>query len=390
MANPVWQSLAGQEAVIEQLTGHQTITAPTHAWLFTGPPGSGRSLAARAFAQTLQCEQPDPAARGCGACQACATIGAGTHADVNIVTTEKVSYAIEDVRDLVANAHDRPSTARWRIIIIEDADRMTERATNVLLKAIEEPPERTIWMLSAPSPADVLVTIRSRTRHVKLVIPAVEDVARLLTTRDGIEPQLAETCARASQSHVGVARWLARSAEARERRDMIVHLPLSIRSASAAMESADNLHKLVQDEAEASAADRNAAERASLLRSLGITDDEPIPPKLRVHVRRMEDNQTARNRRAIHDALDRAMIDLSGIYRDLLLLHVAAENELINEHMRNKLVEYASTVSAEHCLSALEAITLARKRLAGNVPPLLALEAMLLAFIPRTRRHAPL
>src|SRR5690625_4693993 len=256
MANPVWRSLAGQQAVIEQLTGHQTITAPTHAWLFTGPPGSGRSLAARAFTQTLQCEQPDPADRGCGTCQACATIGAGTHADVSIVTTEKVTYAIEDVRELVANAHDRPSTGRWRIIIIEDADRMTERATNVLLKAIEEPPERTIWMLSAPSPADVLVTIRSRTRHVKLVIPTVEDVAQLLTTRDGIDPELAETCARASQSHVGVARWLARSSEARERRDMIAHLPLSIRSASAAMEEANNLHKLVQEEADARSEER--------------------------------------------------------------------------------------------------------------------------------------
>ncbi|GAA4113241.1 DNA polymerase III subunit delta' [Enteractinococcus coprophilus] len=390
MSNSVWQSLAGQHAVIDQLTGQQTMTAPTHAWLFTGPPGSGRSLAARAFAQTLQCEQPEPADRGCGSCQACVTIAAGTHADVNIVTTEKVSYAIEDVRDLVATAHDRPSTGRWRIIIIEDADRMTERATNVLLKAIEEPPERTIWMLSAPSPADVLVTIRSRTRHVNLVIPSVEDVARLLTERDNIDPQLAEVCARASQSHVGVARWLARSPEARERRDMIAHLPLTIRSASAAVQAAEDLHKLVQDEAEASSSDRNAAERARLLRSLGLTEDETIPPKLRIHVRRMEDNQTARNRRAIHDALDRAMIDLSSIYRDVLLLHVSPDTALINEHLRAKLTEYSQTVSAEHCLSALEAITQARRRLAGNVPPLLALEAMLLAFIPRTRRHAPL
>lgn len=390
MANPVWQSLAGQHAVVEQLTGPQTLTAPTHAWLFTGPPGSGRSMAARAFSQALQCEQPELADRGCGTCQACVTIAAGTHADVNIVTTEKVSYAIDDVRDLVATAHDRPSTGRWRIIIIEDADRMTERATNVLLKAIEEPPERTLWMLSAPSPADVLVTIRSRTRYINLVIPAVEDVAQLLVTRDGIDPQLAQVCARASQSHVGVARWLARSPEARERRDMIVHLPLTIRSASAAVESADNLHKLVQAEAEASSSDRNAAERASLLRSLGLFDDEPIPPKLRTHIRRMEDNQTARNRRAIHDALDRAMIDLSGIYRDLLLLHVAPDTALINEHLRDSLVEHAGQITAEHCLNALEAITLARRRLAGNVPPLLALEAMLLAFIPRTRRHAPL
>ncbi len=390
MANPVWQSLAGQQAVIAQLSRPETIHTPTHAWLFTGPPGSGRSLAARAFAQTLQCEQSDPKDRGCGQCQACITIAAGTHADVNIVTTEKVQYAIEDVRGLVADAYDRPSTGRWRIIIIEDADRMTERATNVLLKAIEEPPERTIWMLSAPSPADVLVTIRSRTRHINLVIPTVDDVAHLLASRDGIDHQLAQQCARASQSHVGVARWLARSSEARERRDMIVNLPFTVRSASAAMESAENLHKLVQTEAEASSNDRNTAERTRLLRSLGLAEDETVPPKLRVHVRRMEDNQTARNRRAIHDALDRAMIDLSGIYRDLLVLHLSSTTTLINEHMRAKLTEYSITVTAEHCLGALEAINTARRRLAGNVPPQLALEAMLLAFIPRTRRHAPL
>lgn len=390
MTTPVWHTLAGQDAVIDQLTNDQSVTAPTHAWLFTGPPGSGRSLAARAFAQTLQCEQPAVADRGCGACQSCVTIAAGTHADVNIVTTEKVSYAIEDVRQLITTAHDRPATGRWRIIIIEDADRMTERATNVLLKAIEEPPERTIWMLSAPSPADVLVTIRSRTRHVNLVIPAVADVARLLTQRDGIEPGLAEVCARASQCHVGVARWLARSPEARERRDMIAHLPLTIRSASAAVGSAEELHKLVQDEAAASSADRNAADRAGLLRSLGLSEDDTVPPKLRVHIRRLEEQQTARNRRAIHDALDRAMIDLSSVYRDALLLHVAPAAELINEHLRDELTPYAQDVTAEHCLACLEAITTARQRLAGNVPPLLALEAMLLSFIPRTRRHTPL
>lgn len=390
MTNPVWQSLAGQHAVIQQLSHPDTVSAPTHAWLFTGPPGSGRSMAARAFAQTLQCGQPELSQRGCGACQACVTIAAGTHADVNIVTTEKVQYAIDDVRELISDAHDRPSTGRWRIIIIEDADRMTERATNVLLKAIEEPPERTIWMLSAPSPADVLVTIRSRTRHINLVIPSVEDVAQLLVDRDGIESQLAHVCARASQSHVGVARWLARSPEARERRDMIVNLPLTVRSASAAVESANNLHKLVQDEAEASSSDRNAAERTNLLRSLGLADDDTVPPKLRGHFRRMEDNQTARNRRAIHDALDRAMIDLSGVYRDLLVLHLSQDTPLINEHLRPSLSEYSAIVTAEHCLGSLESINTARRRLAGNVPPLLALEAMLLAFIPRTRRHAPL
>lgn len=385
----VWQQLAGQSKAIASLTRPEQLERPTHAWLFTGPPGSGRSTAARAFAQALQCEQEDLTQRGCGVCPSCVTVGAGTHADVKIMSTERVNYAIEEIRELVAEAQDRPATGRWRIFIIEDADRMTERATNVLLKAIEEPPARTIWMLCAPSPADVLITIRSRTRNVNLVIPSVEEVTDLLINRDGASPELAAFAAQASQSHVGIARWLARSEEARARRESIVNLPLDVRSAAQATAAAQELVTVTQQEAEASASDRNEAEKTSLMRSLGLEPEATIPPKLRHHVRRLEEEHTARNRRSVHDALDRAMIDLSGVFRDILLIQLTpdqvADAALINPHMREKLVGYAQRTTAEHCLGALDAITTARSRLGGNVPPLLALEAMLLAFIPRTR-----
>ena len=237
----VWSDLQGQGAVVEQLRRAAAAERPTHAWLFTGPPGSGRSNAAKAFAAALLCDQQDPAERGCGTCHACRTVLAGSNADVTLVATENVTFTIEETRELVGKAQDKPSSGRWRVIIVEDADRMTERTTNVLLKAIEEPPPRTIWMLCAPSPADVLVTIRSRCRPVSLVIPPADDVAALLVRRDGADPELAGFAARVSQSHIGVARRLAADADARHRRDTIVRLPLRLRGVADAVTAAGEL-----------------------------------------------------------------------------------------------------------------------------------------------------
>ena len=224
----VWDDVVGQESAIEVLRGAiADPAAMTHAWLLTGPPGSGRSNAARAFAAALQCEQG-----GCGSCQACTTTLAGTHADLTVVATEKVTIAIDEVRSLISSASRTPSQGRWRVILIEDADRMAERTTNVLLKAIEEPPPRTVWLLCAPSPQDVMVTIRSRCRGVSLRIPPVEDVAALLVSRDGIDPATALTSARAAQSHIGLARRLARDAGARDRRSAVLAIARRIRGRS--------------------------------------------------------------------------------------------------------------------------------------------------------------
>lgn len=379
---PAWADLAGQQAAVEQLSRAAAADRPTHAWLFTGPPGSGRSNAARAFAQALQCEVEDPDRRGCGSCHACLTVAAGTHADVKVLATENVTYKIDEVRDLIALAQDRPTSGRWRIFIMEDADRMTERATNVLLKAIEEPPERTVWMLCAPSPADVLVTIRSRCRQVGLRIPAVRAVADLLVERDGLDPELALFAARASQSHVGMARRLARDEGSRSRRESVVHLPLRVKATSDAVAMAKELVEVTQQEAASSAEVRNAEERRNLLRSLGLAEDEKVPAKLRHHVKRLEDAQTARNKRAVHDTLDRAMIDLTGLFRDVLALQLGTDAELVNEHLRDELASYARAASPERTVERIDAVSTARRRLAGNVPPLLALEAMATSFLP--------
>lgn len=375
----VWDDVVGQEHAVEMLSAAATDPAAmTHGWLLTGPPGSGRSNAARAFAAALQCEKG-----GCGVCQACTTTLAGTHADVTIVATEKVTIAIDEVRDLVGVASRRPSQGRWRVIIVEDADRMAERTTNVLLKAIEEPPPRTVWILCAPSPQDVLVTIRSRCRGVALRVPPVEAVARLLVARDGVDPVVAEAAARAAQSHIGLARRLARDGKARERRSSVLALARRIRGVGDAVVAAGELVEVAQAEAKAATEERDAIEKAELLRALGVEPGGTMPPRLRSQLTDLEKDQKRRATRHQRDVLDRSMLDLLSLYRDVLVVQLGAQVDLVNAELAETVQALAEDSTPEQTVRRMDAIGVARERLGGNVAPLLALEAMAIALRPQ-------
>ncbi|TVU61296.1 DNA polymerase III subunit delta' [Paenarthrobacter nitroguajacolicus] len=379
----VWDDLQGQAPVVAQLKqAAQGETGLTHAWLFTGPPGSGRSNAAKAFAAALNCQQDDVTLRGCGECAACHTILGETHSDVTFVRTEKVTITIDEARELVSKAGDRPSTGRWRIIVVEDADRMAERTTNVLLKAIEEPTPRTIWMLCAPSPADVLVTIRSRCRPVSLRLPPASDVADLLVRRDGVERQLADRAARAAQSHIGIARRLARDADARERRMETVRIPLGLRGVTAAVMMAEKLVRIATEEANSSNDERDAAEKIALLASLGAPESGTLPPSMRSQVKQLEDDQKRRAKRSITDSLDRTLTDLLSFYRDVLIIQLGNAVELVNVELKGELEEYAGRSTPETTLARMDAINKARVRITTtNVAPLLAVESMATSLI---------
>ncbi|MCP1412562.1 DNA polymerase III subunit delta' [Paenarthrobacter sp. A20] len=379
----VWDDLQGQAPVVAQLKqAAQGETGLTHAWLFTGPPGSGRSNAAKAFAAALNCEQDDVTLRGCGECAACHTILGETHSDVTFVRTEKVTITIDEARELVSKAGDRPATGRWRIIVVEDADRMAERTTNVLLKAIEEPTPRTIWMLCAPSPADVLVTIRSRCRPVSLRLPPASDVADLLVRRDGIDRQLADIAARAAQSHIGIARRLARDADARQRRLDTVRIPLGLRGVTAAVMMAEKLVRIATDEANSSNDERDAAEKIALLASLGAPESGTLPPSMRSQVKQLEDDQKRRAKRSITDSLDRTLTDLLSFYRDVLIIQLGNAVELVNVELKSDLEEYAGHSNPETTLARMDAINKARVRITTtNVAPLLAVESMATSLI---------
>ena len=374
----VWDDLVGQEEAAAVLRG--AVASPvqmTHAWLFTGPPGSGRSTAARAFAAALQCEEG-----GCGRCHACRTVLGGTHADVQVVSTEKLGIDIDVVRSLVQSAQRRPAGGRWRVVLVEDADRMSERGSNVLLKAIEEPPERTVWLLCAPSAEDLVTTIRSRCRPVRLRVPPVEAVAELLVRRDGVDPVMAAHAARAAQSHIGLARRLARDEGARLRRREVLRMALEVRGVGDAVVSAGNLVEVAGEEAAAATTERDAAERAALLRSLGAAATGALPPALRSQVTQLEKDQKARATRSKRDVLDRALVDLASLYRDVLVVQLGAEVDLVNAELRAEVERLAAAAPPETTLRRLDAIGLARERIGANVNPLLAVEAMALALRP--------
>ncbi|WP_062465371.1 DNA polymerase III subunit delta' [Demequina soli] len=376
----VWEQVVGQHHAIGPLRA--AIDDPgsmTHAWLITGPPGSGRSYAARAFAAALQCERG-----GCGECRECTTALSGTHADVTLVATEKVTIAIDEVRDLIGLAATAPSRGRWRVIVVEDADRMTERTSNVLLKSIEEPPARTVWVLCAPSPQDVAVTIRSRCRIVGLRTPDPEDVARLLTARDGTEPGLALECARAAQSHIGVARRLARDPDARARRDQVLALATDIRGVGDAIFAAADLVEVADADAKAATEERDAEEKAQLMATLGMEEGGRVPPALRAQLRQLEENQKRRATRHKRDVLDRAITDLMSLYRDVVIAQTGAGVAMVNTAHEGHVRDLASRTTLADTLRCLDALGTARERLAGNVAPLLAVEAMALDLRPRT------
>ena len=380
----VWRDVIGQDTAVTSL--QQAAAEPgsmTHAWLLTGPPGSGRSVAARAFAAALQCPNG-----GCGECRECRTALDGTHADVDIIATEGLSIKVSVIRDLVQLAALRPSVGKWRIIIIEDADRLTafsDAPANALLKALEEPTPRTVWILCAPSLEDIIITIRSRSRHVRLRTPPVEAVAELLHRRDGIEMPMALYAARAAQSHVGLARRLARDEGARIRRRDVVSLAGKIHGVGDAVGAAADLVSIADEESSAAATERDVAERQRLLELLGADPTARTqPPHIRSQVSSLEKEQKTRATRHSRDVLDRSLVDLLSVYRDALVVHSGAGLGLVNQDSIREVQALARSMSPEQLLRAMDAIGTARERIGLNVAPLLALEAMAITLrVPR-------
>ena len=369
----VWNQLAGQPEAVAQLelAVKNRDKGVHHAWLFTGPPGSGRSNLATAFAAALLCE-----ADGCGHCKSCRMVASGTHPDVTSLATERVIISIEEIRAMVSNSYLGSSVGRYRIMIIEDADRMAERSSNVLLKALEEPPAGTIWMLCAPSEADLLPTIRSRVRRVALKVPSVQAVADLLVSRDGIEPRLALEVAAESQSHIGMARRLATSTEARSRRRETLLSALNMKGVSAAMFTAAQWLAIAKSDADALTDLRDAQERNQLLATMGIAEGETIPPGLRSEFKQLEEAQKRRATRSLRDGIDRILVDLLSLYRDVLTVQLAAGVPLVNQDLVSGITDLAQTTSSAQTLEKLESIAEARRRIAANVRDLLTLEAL--------------
>jgi DNA polymerase-3 subunit delta' len=384
----VWADLVGQDDVVAELRRAaaaaaavlrgEPATGMTHAWLFTGPPGSGRSVAARAFAAALLC--PDG---GCGQCASCHQIRAGTHADLLLVRPDGLSYGVRQTRSLVLRAAGAPSGGRWQVVLFEDADRATEQAANALLKAIEEPAPRTVWLLCAPSAEELVTTIRSRCRLVVLRTPPAEAIAGVLT-REGVAPDRAIAAARAAQGHIGRARRLATDPEAAQRRDEVLAVPPRLTSVGPALSAAAALVKAAEEEAAAISAELDQPERDALRRAFGEgSTGKGVAKAVRGAagaLKDLEDRQKSRATRLKRDALDRTLLDLAAFYRDVLAVQFGADVDLSSAGHEADVRRQAEASPREATVRRIEAVMTCRERLELNVAPLLAVEEMTLAL----------
>ena len=381
----VWRSLVGQQTVVDELAsvaaaGERALrgdptSGMTHAWLFTGPPGSGRSTAAVAFAAALQCELA-----GCGICESCHLVEIGTHPDVRVVRPSLVSFGVDETRDLVRRAALAPSGRRWQVMVVEDADRLTDQAVNALLKAVEEPAPHTVWLLCAPTTEDLLPTLRSRCRHVRLRTPSTEAIVAVLVDRDGIDPAVAASAARASQGHVGRARWLATDPDARRRRSDVLAIPASLTGLDACLDAATTLGAAAEEDARAATESVSEVETEQMRRALGFGTVGKAPRGAEGAMRDLEGRQDKRAKRQQRDSLDRALLELLAFYRDVLARQLGGQTTMTDGAAAIAVAALAGSTEPAATLRRIDAILACREALESNVSKTLALEAMTFAL----------
>ena len=381
----MWNELIGQEFSVKTLqqasldsksalTG-KVVSGFSQAWLITGPPGSGRSTAARLFAATLQCE-----ANGCGKCVSCISVKNGTHPDVHVITPTGLSYGIDDTKDLVREAAMLPSLGQWNIIILEDADRLTTEAGNALLKAIEEPAKFTMWILCAPSSKDVLITIKSRCRIVSLRTPPAEEIAELLIKRDGIDKAMAHFAAHASLGHVGRAKLLATDEQVRERRSLVLQVPFELKDLPSCFAAAQRLVDAATEDADIATDEMDEKELDNLLRAYGQGAEGVSKTKVQRLAssakKDLEEGQKKRYKRITRDRLDLTLQELAAFYRDVLVLQTGADLELFHTEMKGSLQRFADSSSINSSIKRLDAVEATRRMLNSEAAPLLVLESL--------------
>jgi DNA polymerase-3 subunit delta' len=376
----IFSSLIGQDHIVEQLShavqvakSGETSQAMTHSWLFVGPPGSGRSNAAVAFAASLVCKE-----NGCGICIDCTTVLASTHVDVERFNPTGLSIKADEVRELISRSSWSPSVGGWRIVIIEDADRLTETAANALLKTIEEPESHTVWLLCAPTLSDVPVTIRSRCRHVQLRTPSTKSVEEFLLNNTKVDSVTASFSARVSQGHIGRARYIATNQDAQLRRKEVLTLPLSLKDIDSCFKAAQKLLNIAEEQADNENSERDALELKELQDAYQGTGRGLISGGAKA-IKDLEKEQKSSTTRSIRDNIDASLLDIATFYRDVLVVQ-SASNEILNVDFTEEITNYARTTSPRRTLEQIDLVLTARTNLSRNAAPLATLEALFCAL----------
>jgi len=372
----IFENIVGQSQVIETLKSaaiaaqenSELSQKMTHSWLFTGPPGSGRSTVAKAFAASLLCSNG-----GCGKCVDCQSAMDGSHLDIDILKTEVSSIKVDEIRDLISRTSTSPSISNWRVVIIQDAQRLTEAAANALLKVIEEPSTRTIWLMTASTTLDLLATLRSRCRQIHLKTPDKESIIELLVKRDKIDSQIAEFAARVSQGHIGRAKFLAENPISRSRRNDVIDLFLTVNDTASAFSAASKIIDIAQEEAEDATRTTNEIDLINLQVALQGLGKSLISGGVKV-IKELERDQKAKTKRAIEESLDRFLLDILSIYRDSLLIQLSRSAELVNTEYFARYPEKFVRFKPESIIIKIENVLSAREKLAQNANNLLSME----------------
>lgn len=387
----VFDSLIGQEHAVAEMqraaadarnitlgiSEPSTANSMTHAWLITGPPGSGRSTIALAFAAALVCPEG-----GCGTCADCRNAIAGTHVDIEHIVPEGIIYTVEDTRALIERAALAPSRSHWHVIVIEDVDRFRAESASTLLKSLEEPPPGTVWLLCAPTSDDVFETIRSRCRQVVLTSPTLGSIADQLTKRYGIDQQMAIFAARAAQGHIGRARALATDELVRERRNEILDMPIRVHSVVACFEMANKIVANANADTDSivNPLDQQDEENIRTAFGDGVEGFKGVERQIKSAVKALEKRAKDRRRRVLSDQYDRVLLDLTGFYRDVLVVQSGSDQPLINEEIRPKIEKIATSSTSTETLKRIDVIRETRDNLLANVNPVSAFEAMLVTL----------
>jgi DNA polymerase-3 subunit delta' len=379
----ILENIVGQPQVIEALKNaviaarenSELSQKMTHSWLFTGPPGSGKSTVAKVFAASLLCSNS-----GCGECVDCITAMDGSHLDIDILKTEVSSIKVNEIRELISRTSTSPSISNWRVVIIQDAQRLTEAATNALLKVIEEPSSRTIWLMTASTSLDLLATLRSRCRQIQLKTPDKESIIELLVKRDKIDSQIAEFAARVSQGHIGRAKYLSENPISRSRRNDVIELFLTVNDTSSAFSAASKIIDIAQEEAEDATRTTNEIELINLQDALQGPGKSLISGGAK-SVKELEKDQKARIKRAVEDSLDRYLLDLLSIYRDSLLNQLCKSAEVINTEYFARYPEKMVRFTPESIIIKIENVLSVREKLAQSTVNLLAMENLICTLI---------
>lgn len=385
----VFDSLIGQEQAVAEMKLAATDAAKvaigergdamTHAWLIVGPPGSGRSTLALAFAASLVCSNG-----GCGECIDCRNVAAGIHPDVEHVVPEGIIYKVEAARNLIERASLLPTRSPWHVIVVEDVDRFRIEAASTLLKSLEEPPAQTVWLLCAPTVDDVAPTIRSRCRLVLLTSPTLSAIAEQLSARFGIDSAMAAFAARTAQGHIGRARAIATDENVRIRRKQIMDIPTNLRSVSSCFELANNIVASANADTDSIVEPLDESDDQDIRTAFGEGSEgkglKTVERQKKSALKDLEDRAKGRRRRVLMDQYDRVLLDLTSYYRDVLVIQSGAQVELVNEELREAITRVANVDGESETLNRIAAITETRDQIAANVNPLNAFESLLVSL----------